>query len=680
MKENGEKTRIRKLREVIRKHDFLYHVHDAPEISDEAYDALVRELRTLEEKYPELITPDSPTQRVGGKPATEFKKIHHKMRQWSFDNVFDFVELKKWDERVRRLTAGNSRTENVPIAYMCELKIDGLKVVLTYEEGVLVHAATRGDGVVGEDVTQNIRTIRSIPLSLPEPMNLVAVGEIWMPESELARINKERKKQDEPLFANSRNAAAGSLRQLDSRIVANRRLDSFIYDIDEYKPTTNNQQPTTQKEELDFLKKAGFKVNPYYHLCDTLAEVQEYYEAWSVKRKKEDYGIDGIVIKINSSILQGALGYTGKSPRFGVAYKFPAEQTTTNIEDIFIQVGRTGALTPVAALTPVRVAGSTVRRATLHNEDEIKRLDVQIGDTVILQKAGDVIPEIVRVLSEFRTGKEKKFIMPKKCPSCGSPVERSVIGKGDEASAAHYCTNKKCFAQEMENLVHFVSKKGMNIDGLGEKIVEQLVLEGLVSDPADFFELTVDDLGTLDRFAEKSAQNLIAAIEGSKKVALSKFLFALGIRHVGEETAELIANHFGTLAAIRNASVEDIDAIEGVGEVMTRSLYEWMHNKKNETLLNRLLSHVRIENPKAKTQNLKLNGKIFVLTGTLSSMSRDETKTRIKSFGGKVTGSVSKETDYVVAGVDPGSKYEKARELGVPVLSEKEFLLMMRER
>jgi len=666
--------RIQTLSDAIRRHDHLYYVLDQPEISDEAYDALVRELKALEEESPDLILLDSPTRRVGGRPAKEFKKTRHKVPQWSFDNVFDFAELKKWDERVKKLSGKNA------VSYVAELKIDGLKIVLTYEKGFLVSGATRGDGVIGEDVTGNIRTIRSIPLSLPEEVDLVVVGEVWLPHTELLRINKEREKAGESLFANTRNAAAGSLRQLDPQIVSKRKLESFIYDVDEVESRKSKvESPKTQEEELRMLERFGFKVNPYRKICKDIEEVEEFYKEWTKKKDRQEYGIDGIVVKVNDTAIQQALGYTGKSPRFGVAYKFPAEQTTTKVEDIFVQVGRTGALTPVAALTPVRIAGSTVKRATLHNEDEIKRLDVRIGDTVVLQKAGDVIPEIVRVLPELRSGKEKKFVMPEKCPVCGSSVKRSVIGSGDEASAAHYCTNKQCFAQEMEQLIHFVSKKGMNIDGLGEKIVEQLVNEGLVSDQGDFYNLTEDDLAPLERFAEKSAENLIAAIEDSKKVVLSKFLFALGIRHVGEETAELIANHFGTLAAVRKASAQDIDAIEGVGEVMARSLYEWMHDKKNTELLEKLLTHVKIINPTVQdTKNLPLKGKTFVLTGTLSEMSRDEAKAKIKSLGGKVTGSVSAKTDYVVAGDDPGSKYENAQALGVRVLSEGEFLKMMR--
>ena len=538
MKLSEAKERIEKLRAAMRRHDHLYHVLDRPEISDEAYDALLRELRMSEEKYPELVTSDSPTQRVGGKPATEFKKTRHKVPQWSFDNVFDFGELTKWDERVRKLVKENQKAKNIPIEYVAEMKIDGLKIVLTYENGVLVRGATRGDGVIGEDVTGNIRTIRSIPLSLSEPVDLVAVGEVWLPNRELARINEERKKNNEPVFANTRNAAAGSLRQLDSRIVAERKLDSFAYDIDvlqlrtkNQEPRTKNEEPTTQEEELRMLERFGFKVNPHHRVCNNIEEVEEFYTEWTKKKGKQEYGIDGIVVKVNSREVQDALGYTGKSPRFGIAYKFPAEQTTTKVEDIFIQVGRTGVLTPVAALAPVRVAGSTVKRATLHNEDEIKRLDVRIGDTVILQKAGDVIPEIVRVLPELRTGKEKKFKMPTKCPVCGSPVMRTAIGSRNltskikhptsNQSAAHYCTNKKCFAQEMENLIHFVSKKGMIFT---ERENRGTIASGRTRvDPADFYELSFDDPNRLNGLQKVRGKSYT----GDRKVkghTVSKFL------------------------------------------------------------------------------------------------------------------------------------------------------------
>jgi len=683
---NEIKKRIEKLRATIREHNHKYYVLDMPGISDEAYDALLRELKNLEDESPEFFSKNSPTVRVGGEALPKFVKTRHKTRQWSYDNVFSFEELQKWEEKILKLKNKHPTLLKEKLEYVCELKIDGLKIVLTYENGELQKGATRGDGTIGEDVTENVRTIRSIPLVLKEKKDIIAVGEIWLSDEELDRINKERAKASLPLFANARNAGAGSMRQLDPKIAAKRNLDSFIYDIDEFQPTTNNQQPTTQEEELKLLKKLGFKVNNSYKLCKNLEEVEIFYKSWIKKKEKAQYGIDGIVIKINSIKIQKALGYTGKAPRYGVAYKFPAEQTTTKIEDIRIQIGRTGVLTPVAHLTPVLVAGSIVSRATLHNEDEIKRLDVKIGDTVVLQKAGDVIPDIVSVIKELRTGKEKSFIMPKKCPICGSSIKKETIGilKHDkhpskkEKSAGYYCVNKKCFAQELEQIIHFVSKKGMNIDGLGEKIVEQLMNENIISDVADIYELKKGDLEHLDRFAEKSADNLIAAIKKSQKVSLSKFLFALGIRHVGEETAELLANQFTTINRSKNAKLLELEEIEGIGEVVAKSFYDWMNDPQNQKLLTRLLQYIDIQNPKKlQTTNYKLRNKTFVLTGTMQSMSRDEAKTKIKELGGKVAGSVSAQTDYVVAGEDPGSKYEKAKKLGIKILNEKEFLKLL---
>ncbi|MCR4330936.1 MAG: NAD-dependent DNA ligase LigA [Patescibacteria group bacterium] len=672
------KERIEKLRGLLRHHDYLYYVLDRPELSDEAYDALLTELKKLEEANPEFFSPTSPTERIGGKPVAGFRKTTHQVRQWSFDNVFDFEELQKWDLRVKNAVSKDSRVKSEPIEYVCELKIDGLKIVLTYERGEFKRGATRGDGVVGEDVTENLRTIRSIPLVLEKPVSLVVVGEAWMSEHELLRINKERNKQGEEPFANARNAAAGSLRQLNPQVVATRKLDSFMYDIDEIEGTL----PKTQSEELELLKTLGFKVNREERLTKTINEVEAFYREWAKKKEKEEYGIDGIVIKINSRKVQEALGYTAKAPRFGIAYKFPAQQTTTKVEDIVVQVGRTGALTPVAHLSPVRVAGSTVSRATLHNEDEIKRLDIRIGDTVVIQKAGDVIPDVVEVLKDLRTGKEKKFHMPTRCPICASPVAKGTIGAGKTKSAAHYCTNKNCFAVELERIIHFVSKKGMNIDGMGEKIVEQLVHEGLIANVADIYELKKGDLELLERFAEKSAQNLIDAIETSKTVALPKFLFALGIRHVGEETAELIAYHFGTIENIRKAELSELEAIGGVGEVVAKSMYDWMRGTQNQKLIDRLLRFVKVQPSQfAKVGHAqKLTGKTFVLTGTLSSLSRDEAKEKIKALGGKVANSVSSKTDYVVLGDEPGSKLRDAKEYGVSILTERKFLEIITEK
>ena len=675
--------RAEKLAKEINKLRYQYHVLDNPEITDEVYDSLMEELRNLEEKYPKLKTPESPTQRIGGKPLDKFRKMRHKVRQWSFDDVFSFEELKKWEEKILRMKEKIPQIKNDILEYDCEVKIDGLKIILTYEKGIFKTGATRGDGIIGEDVTENLKTIYSIPLQLNQNIDGVMVGECWMSKIELERINNIRKKKKEPLFANSRNVAAGSIRQLDPKIAASRKLDSFIYDIDQL----SGEIPETQIGELELLKKLGFKVNQDYQLCANLEEVQKVYVEWEKKRNKQDFGIDGLVIKINSRKIQEALGYTGKSPRWGVAYKFPAEKVTTVVEDIKVQVGRTGALTPVAHLRPVLVAGSTVSRATLHNEDEIKRLDVRIGDTVVLQKAGDVIPEIVEVIKNLRTGKEKKFIMPKKCPICGSGTKREEINTKQKSSAATYCTNKKCFAQEREKLIHFVSKKGFNMEGLGEKIVEQLMNEGLVTNFADVFELTKGDLEPLERFAEKSAENIVNSIEKSKKIEFANFLFALGIRHVGEETAVLIEKNLEKIFEKPIKNLEDIIEIfpkikaeswikiKGIGDKSAESLAQWFNDGNNLNLLKKIKTlGVKMEiKEKLRKKDNKFEGMTFVLTGELASFTRDEAKDIIRNKGGDVSSSVSKKTNYVVAGENPGSKFDKAKELGVKIISEEEF-------
>jgi DNA ligase (NAD+) len=696
--EKGEiKKRIEKLSAEINRLRYEYHILDKPEATDEVYDSLMAELRELEEKYPELKTSDSPTQRIGGKPLAKFQKIRHKVRQWSFDDVFSFEELQKWEEKIKRFlkkVEGVKETEGVEVEYVCEIKIDGLKIILNYEKGNFILGATRGDGVIGEDVTENLKTIDSLPLKLKKPVTGVFVGECWLSKRELERINKARAKKNLPLFANSRNAAAGSIRQLNPRIAASRKLDSFIYDIDQMEfpisnfsrqggiPPRRRQFPKTQMEELEFLEELGFKVNKEHKLCKNIKEIQEYYEAWAKRKDKEDYGIDGVVIKINSRKIQETLGYTGKSPRWGVAYKFAAEKATTIVEDIKVQVGRTGALTPVAHLRPVKVAGSTVSRATLHNEDEIRRLDIRIGDTVVIHKAGDVIPEVVEVIKNLRTGKEKIFHMPKKCPICGGLVARKP------GEAATYCLNKKCFAVERENLIHFVSKKGFDIEGMGEKIVEQLMNEGLVANVAEIFELKVGDLEPLERFAEKSADNLIIAVEKSKEIELPKFLFALGIRHVGEETGVLIARNLSNLIGdvrgigdvIRKFSKiksEKWANIKGIGEKSAESLSSWFSDEGNLKILKKMEeAGVRVVGIE-KGGKGKLKGLTFVLTGELSSFTRDEAKDMIRKEGGDVSSSVSKSTDYVVVGEEPGSKYEKAKKLGVKIIDEKEFKKMI---
>jgi DNA ligase (NAD+) len=711
MTKQETKQRIEKLKKEINHHRYLYHVLDKQEISDAALDSLKHELYELEQKYPEFITSDSPTQRIGGKPLEKFNKIRHKVPQWSFNDAFEPEEMREFDERIKRGLQKNrlkpeATNDNIGshifqgafVDYLCELKIDGLHVVLTYKKGIFVTGATRGDGKVGENVTQNLKTIESIPLKLEKPIDLIVEGEVWMSKKIFAKLNKERKKRGEPLFANPRNAAAGTIRQLNPKIVAERKLDCFIYDLSYFSQFFSNKLelsqkgkwlPKTQEEELEFLKNLGFKVNQHYQYCKNIEEVIKFWQKWKDKKKSQDYWIDGIVVKVNSRDFQEKLGYTGKAPRWAIAFKFPAEQATTIVEDIQVQVGRTGALTPVAHLKPIEVAGSTVSRSTLHNEDEIKRLGIRIGDTVIIQKAGDVIPDIVQVLSKLRTGKEKKFSIPKQCPVCGALTERRA------GEAATYCTNPNCFAQEKEKMIHFVSKKAFDIEGMGEKIIEQLIDEGLSSKPNDIFYLKQGDLEPLERFAEKSARNLIEAIEKSKKISLAKFIFALGIRYVGEETAQLlsqqITNKFqipdskfqipNVIDFFNHLSIEELEQIEGIGEKVAESIYQWFRNKKNLELLEGLNKvGIIIETTAKKLKSYeakKLKGKTFVLTGALESMSRDEAKEKIRALGGDISSSVSKKTDFVVAGKKPSSKYDKAKKLGVKIIGEKEFLKIL---
>ncbi|MFA5777270.1 MAG: NAD-dependent DNA ligase LigA [Parcubacteria group bacterium] len=723
MDKKEAKNRIEKLRFEIDKMRYEYHVLDKPDVSDEIYDSLMQELRELEKQYPQFRSVDSPSQRIGGEPLDKFQKVRHKVRQWSLNDAFSIEEMKDWEERNRKLLEKSSViSHKSSVDYCCEIKIDGLKVVLTYENGFLVQSATRGDGIIGENVTEQIKTINSIPLRLNKDINIIVVGEVWMKRRDLERMNKEREKKGELLFANSRNAAAGSIRQLDPKVTAQRKLDSYIYDIEE----VEGNFPKTQIEELELLKDLGFKINPNYKYCKTIEEIEAFFKSWEDRRNKQEYGIDGLVVKVNSRELQEKLGYTGKSPRFAIAYKFIPEKVTTVVEDIKVQVGRTGALTPVAHLRPVKVAGSTVSRATLHNEDEIRRLDVRIGDTIIIHKAGDVIPEVVEVLKNLRIGKEKIFHMPSKCPICGGGVKREEIGDlgkrnknsqlsnpKSQLSASHYCLNKKCFAIEKENLIHFVSKKGFNIDGMGEKIVENLMNEGIISNMADIFELTEGDLKPLERFAEKSAKNLVEAIENAKKIEFPKFLYALGIRHVGEETALLVGKNISTLLchsgldlestlqiygnvdsrfrgndkekSIKNLndlinyfpkiSVEMWASIKGIGEKSAKSLSNWFSEKNNLELIKRMkkLGVEIIISNEPENASYKLDGKTFVLTGELKNFTRDVAKDMIRKKGGDVSSSVSKKTDYVLAGENPGSKYQKAKELGVKIINEGEF-------
>lgn len=660
------RDRHEKLKASINHHRTLYHVYDREEISGEALDSLKHELSEIEKKYPELVTPDSPSQRVAGAPLPGFKKVRHTVPQWSLNDAFSPEDIEEFDARVKRFLADSF--PNAMPTYLCELKIDGLKIVLTYEKGILKTAATRGDGEIGEDVTHNVRTIESVPLSLPRPIDCVVEGEVWLSSRELERINKERKKEGKPLFANPRNAAAGAIRQLDPRVAASRKLDTFIYQLS----TTSEAMPKDEVNELQYLRDLGFKVNQHTAHAKNVREIVAFWEVWKEKKHKQDYWLDGIVVKVNERPYREVLGYTGKGPRFCIAFKFPAEQVTTKVEAIKLQVGRTGVLTPVAHLTPVSVAGTTVSRATLHNEDEIKRLDVRIGDTVILQKAGDVIPDIVRTLPELRTGKEKKFTWPKKVAACGGDgsIER-VPG-----TSAWRCVNRDSVALTKRRLRHFASRGAFNIEGLGKETVNLLVDEGLVNTFDDLFTLTEGDLLGLPGFAEVSAQKLVAGIKHASRVPLSRFLVALSIDHVGEEVARLLSKHFGTLMKLRTASIEDLVAIDGIGEVLARTLHEWFRQKEKAAILDRLLKHVTIIRD-AVPQSGKLAGKIFVLTGTLTSMSREEGEAKVRALGGMATNSVSKKTTYVVAGEKAGSKLEKARELGIEVLNEEEFARML---
>ena len=673
MTENEAKKRIKSLRSEVAKHSALYHTHDAPEISDTAYDALVAELLALEAEFPNLASITSISKKIGGKILEGFSKVKHVVPQWSYDNIFDFGELKSWEEKVKRFIDKDGGLRDETLDYIVELKIDGLKVVLTYKEGKFILGATRGDGEVGEDITENLRMVRSIPSSVSDKRNFVAVGEAWIKKSDLSKINHEREKDGMPLYANPRNLAAGTLRQLDTSAVARRNLQTYVYDID-FPDLASERKIKTHKEELEYLRNEGFNVNKTFKLCKNVEEIEKFYQSWINKRDKEEYGIDGVVIKINSKRICETLGFTAKSPRFGVAYKFPAEEVTTVVEDIAIQIGRTGALTPVAHLRPVLVAGSTVSRATLHNQDEIDRLDVRIGDTVIIQKAGDIIPEVLQVLVNLRTGKEKKFSIPVYAKNHNLEIIKGTAGKDE--SVAWYVKDKNHAAIKLENMIHFVSKKGMNIVGMGEKIVEFLMEQGLVTERKDIFELEAGDMTGLEGFKDKSIQNLLGAIEESKNIELSKFIYSLGIRHVGEETAGLLADEFKTISNFRNATFPKLETVEGVGGVVAQSVVDWFGDKENSRELDELLQYLRIQKVEGKIQNT-LSGKTFVLTGTLSGMSRDEAKARIKSLGGKVTGTVSKETSYVIAGADPGSKYDNALKLGVEILNETDFIRLL---
>lgn len=657
--------RLTRLKETIEHHRHQYYVLDWPEISDTAYDTLLLELEKIEEEYPQLKTDDSPTTRVGGAPLPFFTKVVHKVPQWSFHDAFDKQDMLDFGNRVARMLLASSAPKE--LSYISELKIDGLKIVLEYDKGMLVCAATRGDGTTGEDVTANVRTIPSVPLRLTRPVNIIVEGEVYMPKSSLARLNKIQQEHGEEMFANPRNAAAGSIRQLDPAVAASRGLSTFMYDIALF----DGPMPSTQEGELALLAMLGFRVNPHTLFCADIPAVVAYWEKWRDRAPKEDYLIDGVVVKVNERASQEALGYTGKAPRFGIAFKFPAEQVTTVVEDIVLQVGRTGVVTPVSHLRPVLVAGSVVSRATLHNEDEIERLDVRVGDTVILQKAGDVIPDIVSVLKDLRTGSEKKFVWPERVSGCGGDgrIER-VPGK-----AAWRCCDALSGIAARRRLHHFVSKYAFDMEGLGPKVIDLLLDNHLITTCADLFTLKRGDILELPRIKEKSADNMLEAITKARRVTLPRFLIGLSIPQVGEETAEDIALHFKTIDAIASANVEQLEALSGVGPIVARSLVDWFADKENSRLVAQLLREVSILPVEEVKGDQPLAGISFVLTGTMKQLSRDEAKQKIKERGGVVTESVSKETRFVVVGENPGgTKYNRAQELNIPLLTEDEFL------
>jgi len=654
---------IGKLREEIRRHEDLYYVQDNPEISDAEYDALLRKLQKLEQQHPDQITPDSPTQRVGGKPAEGFSQVVHRRPMLSLDNSYNLEELRAFDLRCQRLADGKH------VDYVAELKIDGLSLSLHYEKQLLARGVTRGDGRVGEDVTLNARTIRSIPLRLrseisnlkSENAELEVRGEAFIPRKVFERINAEREEQDESRFANPRNAAAGTIRQLDPKITASRKLELFAYDL-----LAGERKPfTTHWDALNWLESAGFKVSPERKLCRTIDEVIEFAGRIEARRDDLDYEIDGLVVKVNSTALQDEFGTTNKAPRWAIAYKY----ATTQVLSIHVQVGRTGALTPVANLEPVVLAGTTVARATLHNPDEVKRLGIRIGDWVLIEKGGDVIPKVLKVIESKRTGEEKPFRMPKKCPVCGGAISKP------EGEVVSRCVAADCPAQLMGRLLHFASRRAMRIEGLGESLVDQFVASGKVHDAGDLYSLTLDDIASLERMAKKSASNLMAQIEASKHRELSNLIYALGIRHVGDRTATTLARQFGSLEALGKATVEELDDVPEIGLTVAQSVRDWFDDPGNIELCKRLAA-AGVQTEMEQTSEAvdeTLAGKLFVLTGTLAGYNRDEARAAIEARGGRVTSSVSKKTDYVVAGDEAGSKLDKAKELGVSVIDEAAF-------
>ncbi|MBZ5688187.1 MAG: NAD-dependent DNA ligase LigA [Acidobacteriia bacterium] len=656
--------KIEALRDKIRHHEYLYYVLDNPEISDQEFDRLMQQLKDLEAEHPSLITPDSPTQRVGGKPREGFVKVRHSSPMLSLDNTYSEEELRNWERRVHELSGRKD------VDYVCELKLDGMSLALIYEDGKLARGVTRGDGTTGEDVTLNVRTVRSIPLSIElnkvkkagVPPNFEARGELLMPTAAFKKVNEERERNGLPTFANPRNFTAGTVRQLDANITAERRLDFFPYIL------LSNGRTYFERhwETLTGLDKAGFKVNPNRKLVHSMDEVWAFIQQWEAKRDSLPYEIDGIVVKVDRIAFQDELGFTGKAPRWAIAYKYAARAGITKLENVRWQVGRTGKLTPVAELAPVAIGGTTVRNATLHNMDEIGRLGVKIGDYVQVERGGDVIPKVAKVIDDKDHPRGTQEIeAPEKCPVCGTKVVRT------EGEVDFRCVNANCPAKLLGTILHFASRGVMNIDGMGEALVTQLTERGLVKNVADIYKLTKADLLSLERFADKSAQNILDEIDKSKELPLERVIYGLGIRMVGERTAQFLAEHFGSMEALANATVEELQSVNEVGPKIAESIAEFFSNPANQELVKRLQKAGLKFSGEKKERGTKLAGKTFVLTGTLAKYTRDEAKKMIEDAGGKVTGSVSKKTDYVVAGADAGSKLDKAKELGVPVIDEK---------
>ncbi len=678
MQMTSEAQLVRELRLLLQQASYAYYVLDAPVMEDMVYDRLYRELQELETQYPYLVTPDSPTQRVGERPATHFTSVRHNIPLYSLENAFNVEELQGWDQRWRRHLM--AQYYPVEVDYVAELKIDGAALALTYQNGILVRGATRGDGVMGEDITQNVRTIRSIPLRLNfdglENIEKVEVrGEVFLPLEVFKQINEKRQKAGEQLFANPRNAVAGTLRQLDSRIVAQRQLDFFAYTV--HIPGMDDASiANTQWEALELLQRLGFRVDTNHRLCHSIREVAEYYEYWDTERLNSPYMTDGVVVKLNTFKLQEQLGFTQKFPRWAIALKYAAEQAPTRVNNITINVGRTGALTPLAEMRPVQLAGTTVSRATLHNSDRIQQLDIRIGDTVIVRKAGDIIPEVVRVIKELRPSDTAPFIMPSHCPICGQPVVR------ESGEAVTRCVSASCAAILKGEIEHWVSRDALDIKGMGEKLVHQLVDKELVLSVSDLYKLIKEELCALERMGQKSAQKLVNAIAQSKNQPWSRVLYGLGIRHVGSVNAQLLTEKFTTVEQLAAAKQSDIEGVYGIGAEIAQSVYQWFRTPANQTLISRLqdiglqLANTAETKPVGEI-NPNLAGKIFVVTGTLPTLKRDEAKVLIQKAGGKVTDSVSRKTDFLVVGADAGFKVKKAQSLGITQLTETQLLKML---